>query len=64
MLANAVFFHGDWKTPFRKDSPTEAFHALTGDVSVPTMHGNYNAAIWSGTGWNAAALDYVGDTTR
>lgn len=27
------------------------------------MQGHYNAAIWSGTGWNAAALDYVGDTT-
>ena len=62
VLANAVFFHGDWKMPFTKDSPNETFHALTGDVSVPTMHGSSNAAIWSGTGWNAAALDYVGDT--
>jgi serpin B len=63
VLANAVFFHGDWKVPFKKDSPNNIFHALTGDVMVPTMHGNYNAAIWSGPGWNAAALDYVGDTT-
>ena len=62
VLANAVFFHGDWKVQFKKDSPNEVFHALTGDVSVPTMHGNYNAGIWSGPGWNAAALDYVGDT--
>ena len=62
VLANAVFFHGDWKVPFKKDSPNEVFHALTGDVSVPTMHGNYNAAIWSGAGWNAAAIDYVGNT--
>jgi serpin B len=62
VLANAVFFHGDWKVQFRKDSPNEIFHALTGDVSVPTMHGSYNAGIWSGPGWNAAALDYVGDT--
>lgn len=62
VLANAVFFHGDWKVPFRKDSRNEIFHALTGDVSVPTMHGNYNAWIWSGPGFNAAAIDYVGDT--
>ena len=61
VLANAVFFHGDWKVPFMKDSPSRVFHALTGDVSVPTMHGSSNAAIWSGTGWNAAAIDYVGD---
>lgn len=63
VLANAVFFHGDWKVQFRKDSPNAIFHALSGDVSVPTMRGNYNAGIWSGPGWNAGALDYVGDTT-
>ena len=62
VLANAVFFHGDWKVQFKKDSPNEVFHALSGDVSVPTMHGNFNASIWSGAGWNAASLDYVGDT--
>jgi serpin B len=63
VLANALFFHGDWKVPFRKDSPNGTFHALSGDVLVPMMHGGGNAAIWSGSGWNAAALDYVGDTT-
>jgi serpin B len=62
VLANAVFFHGDWKVPFEKDSPIRVFHALTGDVSVPTMYGSSNAAIWSGIGWNAAAIDYIGDT--
>ena len=64
VLTNAVFFHGDWKTPFKHDATAAApFHALTGDTSVPTMHGEHNAALWSGTGWNAAALDYAGDTT-
>jgi serpin B len=63
VLANAVFFHGDWKVPFLKDSPTQVFHTLTGDVMVPTMHGVSNAGIWNGSGWNAAAIDYVGDTT-
>ena len=64
VLTNAVFFHGDWKTPFKHDATANApFHALSGDVSVPTMHGEHNAALWSGAGWSAAALDYVGDTT-
>ncbi|HET9865637.1 MAG TPA: serpin family protein [Steroidobacteraceae bacterium] len=36
VLANAVFFHGDWKVPFPKDSRNAIFHALSGDVSVPT----------------------------
>lgn len=63
VLANAVFFHGDWKVPFRKDSPNATFHTLTGDVSVPTMTGHNNAAIWSGPGWSAGVLDYAGDTT-
>ena len=64
VLTNAIYFNGDWKTPFTHDATAAApFHALTGDVSVPTMRGAHNAALWSGTGWNAAALDYAGDTT-
>ncbi len=63
VLANAVFFHGDWKVPFFKDSPNAVFHTLTGDVSVPTMRGSFNSRIWSGPGWSAATLAYVGDTT-
>jgi serpin B len=62
-LANAVFFHGDWKTPFEKDSQTGVFHAPGGDVSVPMMFGSYNGTIGMGSGWSAARLDYVGDTT-
>jgi serpin B len=63
VLANAVFFHGDWRVPFPKDSPIGTFHAPTGDVSIPTMHGHSNAAIWAGAGWRAGAIDYVGGTT-
>ena len=64
VLANAVFFHGDWKTPFAHGRTVDAiFHAPAGDVRVPTMYGDHDAALWSGPGWNAAALDYVGGTT-
>jgi serpin B len=63
VLANAVFFHGDWKAPFDSMSPGGTFHAAGGDVTLPTMQGHHNGALSSGPGWQAATLDYVGDTT-
>jgi serpin B len=63
VLANAVYFHGDWMTPFAPNSPNGTFHAAAGDVSVPMMSGSGNAFVWSGTGWNAAAIPYDGNTT-
>jgi serpin B len=64
VLANAVFFHGDWTRPFSSPSPDGTFHAPTGDVSVPLMSNHDpNAQIWSGSGWSAAALGYAGGAT-
>jgi serpin B len=65
VLADAVYFHGDWMLPFGANSPNGTFHAPAGDVSVPMMSVSdmTNAIIWSGTGFSAAALDYVGGTT-
>jgi serpin B len=63
VLANAVYFHGDWVTPFMPNSPTGIFHAPAGDVTVPMMIGEDNATLWSGNGWSAAALPYDGNTT-
>jgi serpin B len=63
VLANAVFFHGDWATPFLKDSPSRTFHAPGHDVTVPTMVGMHNGGLAQGAGWSAARLDYVGGTT-
>jgi serpin B len=63
VLANAVFFHGDWLTPFDANSPNETFHAAAGDVTVPMMSGSHNGFVWSGSGWNAAVLPYQGDQT-
>ena len=62
VLANAVFFHGDWVKPFEAKSGNGTFHAPGGDVTVPMMFGDHNGKILSGTGWSAARLDYVGDT--
>jgi serpin B len=63
VLADAVYFHGDWVTPFDANSPNATFHAQAGDVSVPMMtNKEASAALWSGTGWQAAALAYQGAT--
>jgi serpin B len=63
VLANAVYFHGDWTIPFAANSPNGTFHAAAGDVSVPMMTSEENAMLWSGAGWSAAALSYDGNTT-
>jgi serpin B len=64
VLTNAVYFHGDWVTPFAAHSANGTFHAAAGDVTVPMMSATGgNGMIWSGTGWNAAALPYEGNTT-
>jgi serpin B len=63
VLADAVYFHGDWVTPFKPGSPNGTFHAPAGDVSVPMMSGEDNAMLWSGAGWNAASLTYGGADT-
>jgi serpin B len=65
VLADAVYFHGDWLIPFGASSPNGTFHAPAGDVSVPMMSvgDTTNATIWSGTGFSAAALGYAGGTT-
>ena len=63
VLTDAVFFHGDWKTAFDPNSANGTFHALNGDVSVPMMKGPVDIALSQGTGWRAAAIPYVGDTT-
>ena len=64
VLANAVYFHGDWVTPFVAGSPNGTFHASAGDVTVPMMSTRSgNGMVWSGSGWTAAALPYDGNTT-
>jgi len=64
VLANAVYFHGDWVTPFAANSADGTFHAAAGDVTVPMMSARSgNGMLWSGSGWSAAALPYDGNTT-
>jgi serpin B len=64
VLANAVYFKGDWKYPFDPQGTTpEPFTREDGSVvQVPTMHGRgdgkYNYA--AGDGWQAVELPYAG----
>jgi serpin B len=62
VLTNAVYFKADWQAPF--DAPTfdSTFHAPTGDVAVKMMAGPKMLPVWSGAGFQAAALPYVGGT--
>jgi serpin B len=63
VLANAVYFHGDWLTPFDANSRNGTFHAATGDVTVPMMSGSHNGLVWYGGGFSGAAFPYQGGTT-
>jgi serpin B len=63
VLTDSVYFHGDWLNPFDPMSPMGTFHASSGDVIVAMMSNENPVPVWSGTGWTAAAVPYVGDTT-
>jgi serpin B len=60
VLTNAVYFKGDWASPFMPNSPDGLFHTTTATVNVPMMRANGSVTEWSGDGYQAAALPYVG----
>lgn len=61
VLANAVYLHADWATPFAKNLTAPGlFHALSGDVTVPFMHQLASMPYASGDGWQAVELAYAG----
>jgi len=63
VLTNAIYFNADWETPFAAQSPMGTFHAPAGDVGVPMMTGPAEVPVWTGPGYTAARLPYVGGTT-
>jgi len=62
VLTNAVYFKADWQMPFSSPTNAGTFTAPTGSVSVPMMAGAV-VPVWTGSGYAAAALPYVGGTT-
>ncbi|HEX4405893.1 MAG TPA: serpin family protein [Polyangia bacterium] len=65
VLTNAVYFHADWQSPFKADSPMGMFNAPTGAVQVPMMIAGDDMTTLgaSGTGYTMAVLPYKGKGT-
>lgn len=60
LLMNALYFKGDWTTPFDADLTSDAdFTLASGEtVEVPTMRGQTPARLASGDGYRALELPY------
>jgi serpin B len=61
VLTNAVYFRADWLYPFSAMSPPGTFHAAAGPVTVPMMSGPESVPQWTGAGYQAAAVPYLGN---
>ncbi len=63
VLTNAVYFHGQWATPFDPARTTPLPFHVDGrtEVAVPTMRGTRRLAIAQEDGVTVAELPYVGD---
>jgi serpin B len=61
-LVNAIYFLGDWETPFEKEAThAEAFHPHAGDSrEVPTMHRRGGMRYAQREGYKALELPYRG----
>lgn len=62
VLVNAVYFQAAWHEPFHARSTQSAvFHAASGDVTVPMMHGQPEGTSYvQGEGYQAVSLPYRG----
>ncbi|RLB62927.1 MAG: serpin family protein [Deltaproteobacteria bacterium] len=62
VLTNTLYFYANWATVFDTDmTHDEVFHAPSGEVTVPTMHGSLDTAYAEGNGWQMAELPYDGE---
>jgi len=62
VLTNAIYFKADWLMPFNSPSNAGTFNTPDGPISVPMMAGQAVFPVWTGPGYSAAALPYVGGT--
>ena len=62
-LVNAIYFLGEWMTPFEKDATSDAPFHVTKDRSknVPTMHETHGFRVARQNGVSVVELPYRGD---
>jgi serpin B len=61
ILANAIYFKGDWARPFRKDQTEDApFKTPKQEVTVPMMHQQASFAYMETRSFQALQLPYAG----
>ncbi|MFO0809268.1 MAG: serpin family protein [Gemmataceae bacterium] len=61
VLANAVYFKGDWQRPFMAGATGDKpFLAANGSVKVPMMHQTNQLRYAEGDGWQSLGLGYKG----
>lgn len=62
VLANAVYFKGDWRQPFVAGSTSDApFAAAGSSVPVPMMRQTGSFRYAEGDGWQSLGMGYKGD---
>jgi serpin B len=63
VLTNAIYFKGDWTSPFPKEATKDEAFTVTGDkrVPVPMMHRTGRLGYLDGGDFQALELPYAGD---
>jgi len=63
VLANAIYFKGDWASPFKKTRTRDApFTLMSGDkIKAPMMHQTEEFGYMEGDGYQALELPYAGN---
>lgn len=66
VLANAIYFYGDWARPFNGESTRpQVFHALDGsENNVDMMYQMAGMEYGEGDGWQAVSLPYADSNIR
>ena len=61
VIVNAVYFKGQWETPFEREATRDAVFHGDADVNVPTMHATLSAGYGAHDGAHVLDLPYKHD---